>query len=1675
MKHILITIAFLFFGLSLFSQHKFSENKGQFPESVHFKCKLNYGALFLESDRIVYNFADPSQYQHSHAHHGESDVEDSHHEINHKHELPTQLDFHAYELEFVAASPDVKIAGKSPAKDYENYFIGSDPKTWASRVTRYEKVYYENVFSGIDMCFYDQKGGLKYDIILHPGSNPDHVLFRYNGLDDIKIRGGNLILKTSISTTKEMKPVAYQMIEGDSIPVDCQFVLEDNLVSFLLPNSYHKDFPLIIDPSLVFSTYTGSTGDNWGFTATWDFQDNVYSGGIVFDVGYPVSIGAYQTNMAGGASPIPGNPSYYGNGCDVGIIKYNADGTQRLYATYLGGGTAEEMPHSMVVNDNNELIVFGTTGSSDFPTTANAYDNTFNGGDSLNYDNVISFPQGTDIFVSKFSEDGSSLLGSTYLGGSKNDGLNFKIEYTEFGYIQMHGNDSLYYNYGDGARGEVITDQKGFIYVGANTFSDDIAPGVFAGIQTVNNGGMDGLVAKFSANLSSLVWMSYLGGSMDDAIYSIYPDLNYDILVAGGTCSADFPTTAGSFSPNYNGGSTDAFIAKINQDGNSLLASTFFGSNAYDQAHFVRVDNDNKVHIFGQTEASGSTLIHNAGYSVPNSGQFLACFDETLSTRNWSTVFGRGAGHPVLSPSAFAVDVCDRIYLAGWGREWALTYLDAQNNYYTWTDDYGTKGLPTTPDALQTVTDGQDFYIMVLSEDASALEYATFFGEIHYADCGYSGHDHVDGGTSRFDNKGNVIQSVCASCGSCQEFPTMPDPGVWSVTNSSSNCNNAVFKINIIEDLAESSFDPIPEICAPFDVDFTNNSQGESFLWDFGDGTQSTEFEPTHTYTEEGVFEVMLVAYDPGACNYSDTSYREIEVQIPETMTLPPLQLCPGDQVSIGPTDNFDEDVTFQWLVTDGLNNSMIQNPIASPDQTTEYQLVVNDICTDTIIQLVEIVEIDLEVIMPQDTMICPGGQVDFTASIVGDVQDIIWSDNATFTNIISNSEEMTDFPESNATYWIQVTESQCNTSVVNSVNVSIHQFNLSMSEPPIICPGDSVSLSLTNLNPNDILTYNWLPSTEIIDGQNTSTVLVSPDDNATFTLEIENQMGCITTQEILVTIDDIQLAIPEIVHPLCYGDCTGAITALPDGYPPYNYTWSNGGSMDEITGLCAGNYELTVVDEIGCEAFATAEIIQPSQLTAQFVNVVDPQCDGVGMASAEIFANGGTPGYDYLWDDGTTSATNSSIMTGTHVVTVTDANDCETTIQIEVLPPGNLSTAVEEIEHNPCYGDCLGRINVSVDGGNEPFAYYWSNGENSQIIQNLCVGNYTVTIIDADNCVIHQSAYISQPTPVFSQIHVDHPIYCYGESTDINVTATGGNPPYSFEWNNGMTDAEIIDVTVGEYIVTVTDAHDCPDTVAVMLTQPEPLLFEPEVTNMRCDGVCNGSIVVFPEGGTEPYQFIWSEDANTSQLTNLCQGNYSLVLRDENGCETSGEFYVDNDSYIPPVDVATDDPEIYRGMSTNLFATVNSAYEYLWNPDNTLNANDIAQVVATPQETTVYEVFITDTLGCVNKDTIVIIVNDLVCGEPYLYIPNAFTPNDDGENDYFRPYAPVGIVKKMYFAVYNRWGEVMYESDNINDRGWDGTYLGKKLPPDVYVYWFEATCIDEEKFSQKGNVTLVR
>ena len=1041
-----ICIAFYLSTITLDAQSLFVQNKGQLPHHVIAKVKLPSGSLFVEEGKLTFAFFSGSQLAELH------DLKSNIREIN----------AHAYEMNFIKSNNSIKVELQDESKYFENYFL-RQKSNWASGVKSYKSLLQNNIYTGVDIRFYIDKNNLKYDIIVEPNSNVNQIKIKYNGLEKIELIEKKLYASTSVNQVIEHQPYAYQLIDSVQITVPCVYKLNNDVLSFDFPEGYNKNYELIIDPLLEFSTYSGSSADNFGYTATFDNLGFLYSGSTTFGPGYPTTLGAYQINYANNLG-----------GTDIAITKYDTSGTQRLYSTYLGG-SLDELPHSMIVNSANELFIYGTTASSDFPTTPSSFQQKFNGGTSFSPSGIgVSFPNGSDIFVSRLSANGGTLLASTFIGGSGNDGLNVSPQ--------------LKYNYADEVRGEIDIDQQNNIYIATCTKSEDFP--TKNSFQINLNGLQEGCVVKMDNQLTSIIWSTYLGGTKDDAIYSLAIDKNDDVYVTGGTSSPDFLTTTNAFQETYQDSiNSDAFITKISSNGRQVLSSSYFGTSKYDQSYFVEIGRNNNVYLFGQTKINGTQLVNNSAYYVSNAGQFIAVLNKDLTTLIRSTVFGTGKGTPDISPTAFLVDVCEKIYVAGWGSNLG--------------GSLSTLNLPITSDAYQQNTDGNDIYLMVLGKELDTIVYATYFG-------GAQSNEHVDGGTSRFDKKGVVYHSVCAGCGGNSDFPIEPYPGAVSTTNNSLNCNNAVFKFNFDFPMVISDFDAPLVGCDTviYFENLTSSNANASYFWDFGDGNTSNLSDPTHTYNGFGAYNVTLIAQDNNSCNVMDTIEKKIYILSNSSDTIQSVLKCLNEQTQIGLLPVNDPTITYFWFPNTDLSASNISNPFCDINTNQQYQLLVsNGACTDTLFQNIVVQNLDLD--PGVDTAYC-NRPILLSASFSNSVNYIHWSSNDNFTDTLSNTSDL--IASSISKFYIKVSNGIC--TQIDSVEVLPERINIDLFADNI-CFGDSVVIEVINLTPDfPIMFYNWN-----VNNLDTSIFVDFPASQTLYSVEVVNSEGCVISDSILVEV----------------------------------------------------------------------------------------------------------------------------------------------------------------------------------------------------------------------------------------------------------------------------------------------------------------------------------------------------------------------------------------------------------------------------------------------------------------------------------------------------------------------------------------------------------------------------
>ncbi len=909
-SHIFL-VCILFNTLAAFTQQavEFTENKGQWNDSVLFRGPINNGAFFLERNGftvLLHNEDDMQQISeriHGHSSGKETDPTTSNRSAHPRpsHGSGTDPDAgiilrsHAYRMRFAGAGADATVMGEKPVNSYENYLTGNDPSKWAANCKIFQAVTYKNIYPNIDVRYYAQGGQLKYDIVVYPGGNVNDIVMQYEGVDKLQIKNRELYIKTSVGDIKELSPYSYQSGAAGKTEVDCRYLLEGRDKVKLKIRQYDPSQILVIDPTLIFATFTGSSSSQWGFTATYGSDGSLYSGGIVFGPGFPVSTGAFQTAYGGG------------NGTevfDIGIMKFNGSGNNRIYATYIGGGGADQ-PHSLIEDSQGNLVILGRTNSGNYPLQP--ADNKFgNGG-------------GFDIVVSKLNSTGTQLVGSKRIGGSNADGVNISTSRSP---------NSLSVFYGDDSRSEVILDNSDNIYIASCTQSDNF-PVTSGASQATKAGKQDGVVMKIAPDVGTVMFSTLFGGNDDDGTFVLALNpLTNDIYVAGSTKSTNLPNVpaSGVIAPVYQGGSADAFIAVFNNSG-TLQTATYLGTGNMDAIYGLKFDEKGFPYVTGVT--LGAWEVTPGVYNNPGTKQFIVKMRPDLSANVYSTVFGSGTATFNISPVAFAVDKCENVYVAGWGGK---LNPSGDDPFHT----SGTFGMPTKncevlPNGCS--TDGSDFYFFVLEKDAQDILFGAFYGQKG----GFG--DHVDGGTSRFDANGVIYQSICAAC-FISRFPqsTFPTtPGVWRPKSGNPNeCNLAAVKIEMdfsgVTNGIRPTIDGKPYRnygCVPVTVDFMDTLQkGKLYIWDFGDGNKDTTTVPTssNTYNTVGSYDVTLISVDSSKCIISDTAYTTIRVRTDRAeLGAIATKLLPCESLnfeftntSAAPPGKPFHDSTFTWDFGDG-------------------------------------------------------------------------------------------------------------------------------------------------------------------------------------------------------------------------------------------------------------------------------------------------------------------------------------------------------------------------------------------------------------------------------------------------------------------------------------------------------------------------------------------------------------------------------------------------------------------------------------------------------------------------------------------------------------------------------------------------------------------------------------
>ncbi len=611
-----------------------------------------------------------------------------------------------------------------------------------------------------------------------------------------------------------------------------------------------------------------------------------------------------------------------------------------------------------------------------------------------------------------------------------------------------------------------------------------------------------------------------------------------------------------------------------------------------------------------------------------------------------------------------------------------------------------------------------------------------------------------------------------------------------------------------------------------------------------------------------------------------------------------------------------------------------------------------------------------------------------------------------------------------------------------------------------------------------------------------------------TYYLTITATDGCTKTDSVKVTAPNPLVLVDTIkTTPQCPGDDGKLNFKVSGGTPPYSYKVGNlpASSNPLIPGLPAGTYVYEIIDANSCPAL-TGDITLNDPVKVKVDIIVEKltSCYSGGPCDARVraLASGGTSGagtYSFTWgkpvpvytSNGTISIANN-LCKGNIKLEISDGI-CGIDTILNIGSPDSITVdpnSLGNIKPVSCFGYADGVVDVSFKGGTPPFRYLWDDNSSSLRRENMKAGLYSLIITDNNNCVQSYNPIVSQP-PILDVLLDSintRDARCFGFSSgQIKVAVAGGNgEPYIYKWDNNTSTSNIAnDLSTGNYTVIVTDPKGCKDTLTHFINQPGQIYTnfkKPELP--RCNNETTVVKVDSAYGGTGASSFVYTVDFGTTlpigiESSQIYAGPHIIsVIEISTGCSIDTTIFIDEPDAII-VDLGND---TIVGLGDSLLLTpifLSSALpidSVVWTPLTYLSStNDPLKVYTRPFDDIIYTLTVFDLNKCSGSDQILVEIER----NRNVYIPNVFTPNDDGKNDLFFPYTGPGVTRVNYLNVFDRWGNQMYLSANIsqgdNGIGWDGTFRGKDMNPGVYVYMMEIEFIDGTKLLYRGDITLVR
>ena len=815
-----------------------------------------------------------------------------------------------------------------------------------------------------------------------------------------------------------------------------------------------------------------------------------------------------------------------------------------------------------------------------------------------------------------------------------------------------------------------------------------------------------------------------------------------------------------------------------------------------------------------------------------------------------------------------------------------------------------------------------------------------------------------------------------------------------------------------------------------------------TYSWSNGATTSNLENAASGTYT--------LIITDASGCK--DTSEIILPASGAPNIILTPVHTsCGNNNGSISSTvTGGTSPYTYEWSNAETTTSI---NGLASGN----YQLIVTDNtnCKDTAqatINTSAVITIDTNLLVHTSCGLTNG---ELSVSVTGGsgTYAYSWSNGTTASSLVNLGA---------GTYTVTVTDNTgCSATRSFAVNSSSGITVSTTSVTQTTCNQNDGAISVNVTGGQTPYTFGWSNSAAT---QNISNVAAG-----TYNVTVTDANGCQDTLNTAVVINSS--ATPDItltpVHTSCANNNGSISSTVTGGIAPYTYEWSNGQAGTSINGLASGNYQLIVTDNNNCKDTAQTTINASSLPNVQ-ITTTHTTC-GLNNGSVNVSVTGGTAPYTYIWSNGQTTAMLQNLSAGNYSISVEDAGGCTASAQTTVNSSTGPSVTVNVVQQEYCNLH-NGAIQSTVSGGTAPYTYLWSGGHTTANIQNLDNGSYSLVVTDHSGCQItSNTAQITDQAGFTIQGQTVQPT-CQSPAGSITLSTNGGTAPFTYQWSNGTTSSVISNLSPGNYTVIVTDASGCQRTESFTINAAASIDFIVNTTAASCeqnDGTASVDII----NGNGPFSFTFSSGQNTPSATNLASGNYTVTVSNNDGCTSTKPFVISQNNTIS-VDIESSKNVLEEGENAVLTATYSPSslnVIYSWSPKETLSCPDCPNPTATPTADTWYILTVTTASGCSGVDSVLIAFKK-ECGEAY--VPNMFSPNNDGNNDVFVPKGKC-IVKGM-ILIYNRWGELIFRTDDIH-QGWDGTQNGKEVNSGVYVYKIDLVTEEENTLHLNGSVTLVR